>query len=853
MALGLGLLPCFLSGQSTSLLKLKSNHLPSDQVLKTWSQISGSQLNYRASDLDDTTHTFSLEGTIQDIEAQLYPLLGLNYKRVDNITILSKATDQSDLIDHTLRITIHDEYGHPLPYAHLLIASLDIIDVTSADGVVDINMPIASSDTMSIRYMGYQDVFITVSQLANQDNIVRMKPAREALSEIIVLGKHHHTTTVQALSPEDIPQAGSVDNDALTIAQNLTGISNPSESFQDLIIRGGTPDQVQYQWNGIRVLQSSHFFGKISAINPMMVDKLEVSKDGYSASANGTISGGLHMKSSDYVDQLSARMHTNMLYSNVGLSIPISERLSIKVASRQSHPSAWQSPLARTFSDQVFQFGKIPDTDFFLDAFDIEDFVRKQTGVTFNDQQASIRYRPSTRTTFSADIIRIHNNLDFETISEDFGQFTLDNLAQSNVGGHIDLHHIWSQHFSTSVNAHFSDYSYLYREFPESFNESFIRAEQSNDVTIGQVAWSNTFAYRLLTANIGYELNTLSSNVFLGDRQDSTNDFLYERSAREHALYATLSPRLSRNLYLDIGLRWSAYDKSYEGRKLIEPRLHGRYQIHNNLSIHGHYGAYHQYLNRRNFFTTLQADNGFWFLSDETADNLIDIIQSRQYGGGINYSKGIYSSSINVYKKDVENLWSESLDFSIEENPYRFGDLSSSGIEVSTAIQTKHQHLRITYEYTDEDITLDFFDGGSTLNPFSQPHRLGLTFEQGWKIWTATLQYNYADGRPFTQAVDLIREVDDGGEIIDQSINFEDLLSERVNKYHRVDLSIRGALLGSKVKHSFGLQVNNLFNQANIIKNQYFLDYKVEPVGLGFLSKGGLPRSINLFWEIALN
>jgi len=205
---------------------------------------------------------------------------------------------------------------------------------------------------------------------------------------------------------------------------------------------------------------------------------------------------------------------------------------------------------------------------------------------------------------------------------------------------------------------------------------------------------------------------------------------------------------------------------------------------------------------------------------------------------------------LDAYRKDIFNLRSESLDFSIEENPFRFGNNTGHGLELLVDYKTNKDHILITYEYTDEQLLLDGFQD-ATLNPFSQPHRLGVTYQKTWRHLSATIQYNYATGRPFTQAVDLDRQTDDNGDVV-PFIDFEELLSERVDDYHRVDISLKAALPGAKRKHSFGVQLNNVLNRQNTIKNQYFLDFRVDPTQLGFLSKQGLRRSFNVFWEIAL-
>ena len=61
---------------------------------------------------------------------------------------------------------------------------------------------------------------------------------------------------------------GLIEPDALQTVRFLPGVESINEKISDLNIRGGTQDQNLVLWDGIRMYQSGHFFGLISAINP---------------------------------------------------------------------------------------------------------------------------------------------------------------------------------------------------------------------------------------------------------------------------------------------------------------------------------------------------------------------------------------------------------------------------------------------------------------------------------------------------------------------------------------------------------------------------------------------------------
>jgi hypothetical protein len=76
---------------------------------------------------------------------------------------------------------------------------------------------------------------------------------------------------------------GLTEPDVLQTMHLLPGVVSIDETVSNLNVRGGTHDQNLFLWNGIRMFQTSHFFGLISAFNPMVTTKIRISKNGSSA------------------------------------------------------------------------------------------------------------------------------------------------------------------------------------------------------------------------------------------------------------------------------------------------------------------------------------------------------------------------------------------------------------------------------------------------------------------------------------------------------------------------------------------------------------------------------------------
>ena len=65
---------------------------------------------------------------------------------------------------------------------------------------------------------------------------------------------------------------GLVEPDLLQTVQALPGILSVNETVANINVRGGTNDQNLMLWDGIKMYQSGHFFGLISAFNPYLTN-----------------------------------------------------------------------------------------------------------------------------------------------------------------------------------------------------------------------------------------------------------------------------------------------------------------------------------------------------------------------------------------------------------------------------------------------------------------------------------------------------------------------------------------------------------------------------------------------------
>ncbi|WP_372937409.1 TonB-dependent receptor plug domain-containing protein [Seonamhaeicola sp.] len=95
---------------------------------------------------------------------------------------------------------------------------------------------------------------------------------------------------------------GLIEPDVLQTIQALPGVISTDETVSNINVRGGTHDQNLLLWDGIKMYQSGHFFGLISAFNPYIPKKINVYKNGTSAKYGEGISSIIDMQLPNEID-----------------------------------------------------------------------------------------------------------------------------------------------------------------------------------------------------------------------------------------------------------------------------------------------------------------------------------------------------------------------------------------------------------------------------------------------------------------------------------------------------------------------------------------------------------------------
>ncbi|MGY8914143.1 MAG: carboxypeptidase-like regulatory domain-containing protein, partial [Flavobacteriales bacterium] len=228
--------------------------------------------------------------------------------------------------------------ANTIPGATVEVLGSSIAIVTNFEGSFSLeNIP--RQATLRIRFLGYKTKYIRAEELVNPSPCkqILLVPNYEELDEVILFkllttGLSQQRDGSILLTIDDFGiLPGLIEPDVLQTVQALPGIKSIDETVSDINVRGGTNDQNLILWDGIKMYQSGHFFGLISAFNPYLTDKVTIIKNGTSAQYGDGVSSIINMESQNNIhDAFFGGAGFNLISGDVYAHVPLSSKLAFQ-------------------------------------------------------------------------------------------------------------------------------------------------------------------------------------------------------------------------------------------------------------------------------------------------------------------------------------------------------------------------------------------------------------------------------------------------------------------------------------------------------------------------------------------
>ena len=677
--------------------------------------------------------------------------------------------------------------------------------------------------SLQVRYLGYTTKIVPVSDLNLENDCPKILLAerREELNEVVVYefltkGIVKETDGSVTLNTGELGLLpGLVEPDVLFGVQALPGIKSIDETVSDINIRGGTNDQNLILWNGIKMYQSGHFFGLISAFNPYLTEKVSIYKNGTPAQYGDGVSGVISMETKNIIeDQFFGGAGFNFISGDVFGQVPINEQLAIQFSARRSTTDFLDTPVYGSFTDRAFQDTEIRNEQ----NQRINENLEQDETFLFYDFSGKVLYDVNDRHKLRLSFIAIDNDLDFEETNTQVNETSRSFLDQTNLSAGLQWYADWTERFSTHTNIYFSKYDLDAQSF---FPNQVQRLDQKNIVeeralkfnsnfkVSKSISWRNGYQYietgiTNRVFNVQPPFNANSKDIIRVQAPYTQLDF----NSRDNTFFA--SGGLRANYIENIGTfsKW-----------LFEPRLNLNFRLANYVrgQILGEFKSQstNQVIDLEQNF--LGVEKRRWTLSNERE---LPLTQSKHGSIGINYAKNQFYLGLETFYKQVDGVSTRTQGFQ-NENQFNgeLGGYEVKGVEFLINQKGKDYSAWLSYAYNDNKYTYDSIVPSVFPNNLDVRHTLTLAGTYNIGNLKLGVGINYRTGRPYTEPTE---DTPLDTAVFPVEINFEAPNSSRLPEYFRADVSATYDFsIGEKVKAKAGVSLLNLTDRNNVL-NRYF-------------------------------
>ena len=781
------------------------------------------------------TITTPKTGDLELVLAGIRTQTGLQIKKLDGrYYTISKNT----LVD--VCGTVLDNFANnSVPGATVELLGTERALVTDMDGSFSLRQ-VPRNASLKIRYLGYITQYKTIEELLKTEGCAKILLAQnyEKLEEVTVYEfltagitkQQNGSTTLETAMLGTLP--GLTEPDILQSVQALPGIRSIDETVSDINVRGGTNDQNLILWNGIKMYQSGHFFGLISAFNPYLTDRVTVFKNGTPSKFGDGVSSVIHIETNDEIeDAFHGGGGFNFISADIFGQIPLKDNLALQFSARRSTTDFLNTPTYNSFTDRAFQDTEVRDQ---LNQ-QVDDVVLNSENFFFYDVTAKLLYDINPDQKVRLNFIGIANNLSFGQINQTSGESTASLLDQNNVSAGLQWHSIWQPNFMTDLNVYLSRYNL--------FSENRFNSQQ-------QLFQENIVEERAIKLDTRYVLN---------DRLTSQNGYQYIETGitnttdinnpsfasnikgviRIHAPYTQLNYTAKNGLFsANGGVRINYIENlGTFSEFLVEPRLNLNFKLFNYVraEILGEFKSQttNQVIDLEQNF--LGVEKRRWILSD---NNALPITKSKQGSAGINYSKNSLYFGLEGFYKEVEGISTRTQGFQ-NQNQFNgeIGGYTVQGIEFLINKRGLNYSTWLSYTYNTNTYTFTSIVPPEFPNNLDVRHSVTVAATYDLKQLKLGTSLNYRSGRPFTRP--------DANDPLDTNffpsrINFEAPNSSRLPAYLRLDASATYSFnLGSTIKATAGASILNVTDKRNILNRYSRVSAEneleiVENISLGF-------------------
>ena len=207
---------------------------------------------------------------------------------------------------------VNNKIGEPIIGASVFLEGTQLGAQTDFNGNYEISAVTPGSYNLIVKYLGFEpqtkyNIIVRSKGTPNYNFI--LQEAIQKLDEVVVSNANIITRpketplSTQTLSAVEIATYPGSNNDVVQVAQTLPGVSPSIGGFRnDLIIRGGAPNETVYYLDGVEIPNINHFStqgsagGPVGLINVSFIENVTLSTSAFNARYDNPLSGVLQFQ-----------------------------------------------------------------------------------------------------------------------------------------------------------------------------------------------------------------------------------------------------------------------------------------------------------------------------------------------------------------------------------------------------------------------------------------------------------------------------------------------------------------------------------------------------------------------------
>lgn len=707
----------------------------------------------------------------------------------------------------------------PVPFANIGIEGTATATVSDVNGNYLLSGLNPGLYNISVSCVGFRrkrifEVEVSATSATVLD--IAMDEVADSLKEVVVTASPFNKTeespvSLKTIGSSEIDRNPGGNRDISKVVQSLPGVASTVSFRNDIIIRGGAPNENRFYLDGIEVPNINHFAtqgssgGPVGMININFIREVDFYSGAFPADKGNALSSIFDFKMKD-ANTERFRTTATLGSSDVGLTFdtPLGKKAGLIISYRRSY-LGW-----------LFKLLELP----FLPVYNDAQF---KTKIRFNDKNEL-----SVIGLGAIDDFKL--NLDAnKTEQQKYILGYLPVFTQWNYALGANYKHFFENSYATVVLSRnqLNNRSYKYENNDESNPSNkildYISQEIENKFRLEDTYRKNGYK---LTVGAGVEnvtyTNSTYNRIYTPAGQD-TIDFKSRLGFNKFSVFGQLSKELFQNfLVLSLGVRADATDYSAAmGNPLeqLSPRFSLSLNITQTFSFNANVGRYYE-LPSYTVMGYRDAQNNL-----QNKINGLKYVQCDHLVGGFEYNTKVNTKFTleGFYKKyarypfllrDSISLANMGGDFGVIGNEPANSTSQGDAYGIEFMAQQKlfkgfYGILSLTFvksEFDDKHgkATPSSWDNGAIVSV-----TMGKQFKKNWEIG---LKWRYQGGTPYTPIDVATSSIKTVWDINGQGIRDYDLLNtQRLKSYHQLDVRVDKKLFFKKWSLDVYFDMQNVY------------------------------------------